>query len=224
MPFISISDLSLARESVAVAVSDGAFGSHIGIVFHSVKEGLQVLHLGWHHKLLIENLPQTPPQCWIAAVSPMPVETSKAFVSILRSLSKRLPQIKYGIDFMASKNSFDPAGRYKAPKGSDGLTCSTFVMELFRAAKLPLIKDETWPITADNTLWGQQICDLMERKKVDPDHIAHVRSNIKGLRIKPEEVAAASQHVIEGRPIDFETVTPGATQVMADLKRVCGLT
>lgn len=221
MSFICAVDIDLPRENIAVALTPSPFGSHVGILFHTAKEGMHVLHLQFHMDLIAEPFPQPTKTCWIASKADVPPIASKALVGVVRALSKRLPKIKYGINFLAAQGSIDSNGNYKAPKGSDGLTCATFVLEVFRAASLRLIKEDTWTSTEANVAWGHKVCKALEINEVDPAHIEHVRSNIVGLRIRPEEVAAASQNAPKERPIDFNVAEIQAAQIKIKLDATC---
>lgn len=221
MSFICAVDVELPRENIAVAIMPSMFGSHIGILFHTAKDGVHVLHLRFHKDLVAEPFPQATEACWIASLANVPPVAAKALVGVVRALSKRLPQIKYGINFLAAQGSIEGNGTYKAPKGSDGLTCATFVLEVFRAASLRLIKEDSWKPTEDNKVWANRVCALLERQEVDPAHIEHVRSNIAGLRVRPEEVAAASQNPTKDRPIEFTQAERQAAVVMEQLKALC---
>lgn len=215
MSFICATDISLPREQVAIAITKGAFGSHIGIMFHSAKDGLQLLHLRFHKDLSVESFPVTPPVTWVASPPNIHIVASKALVGLVRSIAKRRPQIKYGINVEAAKDSISPSGAYKLPKGSDGLTCATFVVEVFRAASLPpLIALETWHATPENKIWGEGVCKLLEHVGADPLHVAEVRANINGLRVRPEEVAAATQFPSKSLPVKFEAAASNGAMVM----------
>src|SRR2546423_405161 len=114
-------------------MSHGAFDGHIGLAFHSKDEGSQLLHLRFHRDLKVEPFPPVSP-CWIACVAQMPLLTSRHLVGIVRYIAKRLPIINFGVNFIAAKGSFSLTGEYNAPAGSDGLTCATFITEIFRTS------------------------------------------------------------------------------------------
>src|SRR5262249_27060853 len=90
---------------------------------------------------------------------------------------------------------FDPVtGRLTLPEGR-GLSCSTFVLVLFRSARFPLIDTTGWPITRPGDREAQEkILNILERTCPDPDHVEGVRQEIqKGCeRVRPEEVAGAA--------------------------------
>ena len=220
MSFARGKDLELSKTQVAVAITHGRFGSHTGVVFHTAKDGLQIVHLKFHKMLTPEPFPPLT-HCWIACVVTIPEPASKQLVAFVRAVAKRLPQINFGINFLAAKGSFDNSGRYSPPRGSDGLTCATFVTELFRWASLPLITEETWQPRHENIDWGEAVCKELERVGADAHHTASVRRNINGLRVRPEEVAAAANMEYVARPVDYQTAFAGAPAVMASLHSHC---
>lgn len=222
MAFSRAADLQFAKDKVAIAITHGAFGSHIGIAFHKAKEeGPHVLHLAWHQKLTVDPYP--PESCWIASCVEMSPLAGKQLVGIVRAVAKRSPAINYAVNCIAPKGSFDGNGNYKPPRGSHGLTCATFVSEVFRAASLPLIKEDTWQPNESNVKWGNDVCDRLAKHNSSEEHVAAVRRSINGLRVRPEEVGAASELPVKARPAAYEAVVDSAQRVMQTLHQSCPL-
>ena len=67
------------------------------------------------------------------------------------------------------------------------------------------------------------MCDLLVKHDADADHVTAVRSSITGLRVRPEELGAASDMPFRERPVEFEAVEPCATRVMECLRSTCPL-
>lgn len=222
MPYVQASGLSFPKDKLAVAVTHGAFGNHIGIAFHSAKEGVKLLHLASHINLRTDDFSEELPKKWVSSVVDLPASVSIQMVAIVRSLAKRLPHINYGINVIAAAGSFDSTGRYKAPKGSDGLTCATFVSTIFHDFRLPLIQEETWLPSPENAQWGIMVYEwLRDKCNADEAHLEAVRQNINGLRVRPDEVAAAADIPFSQRPVNFEIATKGAPAVLAALQAIC---
>lgn len=219
MVFSLAGEVPFAKEEVAVAIAHGALGSHAGIAFHSAKDGIQLLHLQFHQKLAVDTYPLS--YCWITSPVAIPQLASKQLVGIVRAVAKRKPSINYGIDFIVAKGSFDANGHYKPPKGNKGLTCATFVSEIFRAASLPLIDEDTWEESSINIQWGNDVCGLLRKHKVSEDHIAEVKSTINGLRVRPEEIGAASKLPYKDRPVTYKVASSNADEVMSALYKHC---
>lgn len=219
MAFSHASTFAIAKEEVAIALMPGAFGSHIGIVFHTAKDGIQLLHLRFHHQLATDVFP--PEGGCIASCLPMPPLASKQVIGIIRAIAKRKPKIPYGIDFIRAKNSFDGTGKYAPPRGSTGLTCATFITEVFRAAAVPLIDEGSWEYGDENVAWGEQVVALLKKCQVPADHIVAVEASINGLRVRPEEVGATCEFPFRMRPVKYKDISQKTNEVMQYLKCFC---
>lgn len=220
MAYVHSEALNFPKEKAALAVSRGTFGSHLGIAFHSVKDGVQVLHLRTHLTLSVETF-EASKMCWVASPVDLPLKASAQVVSIIRGLARRKPNIPYGLNFLKANGSFDSNGHYKAPKGSNGLTCATFVSTLFSDLRAPLIQAATWRPTEENRAWAEDVCKFLERQHVPADHITAVRGNVDGLRVRPEEVAVAADVPCADLPIDFNRASEAAPKVMDVLYAAC---
>lgn len=221
MAYVQAGSCSFTKEQLAIAITSGAFGSHVGIAFHSVKEGLRLLHLARHQCLMDDDFSrQDINSRYVAAVVDIPPAASKQMVSIIRSVAKRQPRINYGINAKAAVGSFDNSGRYKPPKGSDGLTCATFVSTVFSDYKVPLIDLDTWEPNQENELWGRKVCAFLKQCKVDESHLKAVESNISGLRVRPEEVAAAADAPASFKPVAYSVAKERAPAVLDALQSI----
>jgi hypothetical protein len=223
MSFEWIRNVQIAENQVAIALTTSPFGSHIALLFHSAKDGLQLLHLAWHKELKVDNIAELGNECWIAKLTKLPPSASKQFVGICRSISAKKPRINYGINAMLARGSFSANGIYKAPRGSDGLTCATFILEVFRGASISLLDEITWPDTDANRVWGNKVVDALISTGVEASHVEAVRKNVSGLRIRPEEVAAGA--TLSGPfKMPFQVIDIEATSISAQLKNLCPLT
>jgi len=220
MEYVRAAEFSFTKDQLAVAVTKGAFGSHVGIVFHSAQEGVRLLHLASHLRLLSDDFSSPSSSAYVAAVVKIPPVASKTMVAIVRSVAKRQPRIEYGINVKSALGSFDSSGRYKAPKGSDGLTCATFVSTIFHDCRIPLIQLETWEPQPENELWGRQVCQFLREQRVDEEHVKAVEKNISGLRVRPEEVAAAAHCPVSAKPLDYTAAKAGVPSVLAALQSI----
>jgi hypothetical protein len=221
MQLTNLCSLSFGKDQLAIALSHSPMGAgHIGIAFHSAKEGPQVLHLAWHVKLQTDAIPDELKTCWAAFILPLPPMASKQVVALTRVIAKRQARIAYGIDFQASENSFSANGAYSPPKGSNGLTCASFVLEVLRRGSVDLIKSSSWRANPLNVEWGQQVCDLLSQT-APPEHVEAVKRDISGIRLRPAEVAGAAALGANQWPADFDQVQEPASQVWNALNTVC---
>lgn len=219
MSFVNARDLPFAEDRIAVAMQRTQSGHHLGLIFTTKKEGTQLLHLKFHKDMSVEAFPDPMGPCWIAAFVDIPPAASKALISIVRSVAAKKIPVPFGLNFLAAKGSINAKGGYAAPKGSDGLTCATYVVEIFRGASIALVDETTWEANEENKKWEESICQVLARK-ADAAHVAAVRQNINGLRIRPEEVAAVAQKPAK-RPVPYDVAVAGALVVVAHLNRIC---
>ena len=217
MALENLCSVPFGREQVAIAVCHSHFGSgHVGLGFHSAKSGPQVLHLAWHLRLEVHDIPAGLKTCWAAFAIAIPPMASKQVVALVRAVARRGASISYGLDFLAARGSFSANGNYKAPKGSDGLTCASFVVEVLRAAMVSLVNLPTWRSDPLNVAWGNKVCSQLVAQGAD--HIEAVQKNVTGLRLTPFEVAGAAQLGAAAWPAEFDQVQAPAAEIERQFK------
>lgn len=224
MAFANLTSVPFSTGQVAIACSHSQIGAgHIGIGFHSAKSGPQILHLAWHQKLLVDRIPDSLQTCWAAEPLSIPPLASKQIVAFVRTVAARTPKVSYGCNFISSRGSFAANGSYKPPKGSTGLTCASFVLEVLRGASVNLVNDSTWLPDHANEVWAHQVCEHLARTGADGDHIEAVRRDINGLRLRPFELAGAAQLDSNMWPANFSAVQEPAQSVEASLHGICSV-
>jgi hypothetical protein len=220
MAFDALVSLQLAQEDVAIALTTSALaGSHIGIAFVQANGDVEVTQLAFDQLVRTEQISALK-DCWIGTVVEIPQPAGAYLAAIVRQVALRKPPIRYGINFLAARGSFQ-GPEYAPPPNSDGLTCASFVAELFRAVSLPLVNDSTWEEDDENLAWGQKVVAMLQQHKVHPDHIADVQKNISKLRLQPQELGAAGDAPFADRPMGYAVAHPGGTAVMKELTRLC---
>jgi hypothetical protein len=222
MPFSGLAQLAVDREQIAIAISDGEFGAHIGIAFHPANEDLSLLHLLEHLVVRVE-LPAKTNKCWAGCVVDTPNVLGKQLVALIRAVAQKPPDIAYGLALASVNGSFDSAGNYVAPPGSDGLTCATFVSEILKGAGLNLVDLNTWPSNFENIVWGTSVIKFVEKRGAKPEHLATLGGNNKGMRLHPFEVAAAADSPRSAWPLDYATAHSVVGAIRLALARICPL-
>ena len=82
-------------------------------------------------------------------------------------------------------------GRLAMPNGK-GLTCVTYVLVIFKAAKLPIIDFDGWPERAEDAQVHERLVEWLERdQRVSRDHIAELKMEVRCVRARPEEAGGA---------------------------------
>jgi len=108
---------------------------------------------------------------------------------------------------------FDTAGgQLKAP-ATVGLTCASFVLEVFDVAGLPLIVYDTWPSPdAEDIRAQKEYYDRLEADpKVDRAHVKAYASEIGNNRYRPLQVAGAS--AADNHPVTHAVATELAAKI-----------
>lgn len=209
----------ISDEQIAVAISHGGFGSHAGIIFRNANKETCVLHLAWHQKLKSEQFPGSQ-MCWVAVVPNLPKSTTKALIGNLRKIAKRNPLISYGVKVLEAFGSFSQNGDYKPVKNGNGLTCATFVTEIFRALGISILDEKTWP-EGQNPAWIIEIADALQHAGADQGHVDSVRACPNARRILPAEVVAGVDRSYKDWPSKHEIISPLAPIVTNELAQLC---
>lgn len=217
MAYVDAKAFAFSKDQIVVALSPGLFGGHLGVAFHS-PHGPKLLHLAFHRKVVTEDFPPTR-ACWIAAAAKVHPINAKFVGAVVKAISENKPEVNFGLNIFASNGSFDHKGNYTAPPGSDGLTCATFVAQIFADAGLPIVDITTWKPRDEDIAWGNAVCDELRDANATQEHIDTVRANITGLRVRPEEVAYAA--VTSPWPVDFSIASSGGVDLRDTLQTIC---
>lgn len=180
-----------------------------------------VLHLAWHKNLRVEAMPDK----WVAVVPSFNDELTTQIAAIIPTLGERYEKdknggIDYGINLYVGANAFDKDLNYSVPEGHDGLTCATFVAKIFSALKTNLVDLTTWKQTPENKIWGDAIVCLLQATSSAAEHVERVKNSNLGYRLRPEEVAAASEQYVEKNPATFDQVQTRAAEMVRELNAV----
>lgn len=196
----------------AVALIAGAVRLHTGILYRTSGGSLQVLHLAMHYKLRTSK-----PNGWSYAVpnlDEVDLITLAGFCTILDSTRPRLP---YGLRFASSR--FDDEGRFIAGQGESGLMCSTLVVALFEWAGIPLLVASSWEARPDDLDAQRQLLEVLRAcGDAAPDHIIAIEGELGCVRIRPEEVAAAT--TTDPRPMSFPDAARIGAEVLAEFDQL----
>lgn len=100
-----------------------------------------------------------------------------------------------------------------------GLTCATFIVELFNELGIPFIDVGTWKERTGDTEWAKRILDAISHS-MSPEHVEAQRNRI-GLtvRVRPADIAAAGLLVrqLMDTSLHFDQVAPLSENVEAVL-------
>lgn len=177
---------------------------HLGMIYrHPETDILRFLHLGWHHKLLDESVPNSH---W-GIIDLPPERCSDLAIKCLLVLNANLSgMVPYA--FSKPNGFFDSkTGRMLLGPNKIGLTCATLVLALFHLAGVTLIDYTTWTSREDDLDRQKVLLDMLRHpnSKASDEHIKAVESEIDGFRFRPSEVISAS-------------ITPPSVTSMAELE------
>lgn len=171
---------------------------YIHLAFHSMlkNDGFDVVDNNRHFIILCPSLDEDE-QLQLA------IRTKKVF-------DKNKHKVPYSIAY-GQPPFFDHDGQVTEQSAHEtGFTCATFVMSLFNDMGYDIIDLNSWQIRDDDGDWQEEIVKTMAWHQShnpalypDKSHVANQNKFIRTAhRYRPEEVAA-SAHVHEFEPIEF---------------------
>lgn len=224
MAYACADQVEVAEDQVIVAITHGLLGAHLGVAYQDSGGAPKLFHLAFHQTLLVEDYPLPE---WLATRIPIDEFAGAQIVALLDGASKLYPNPKmpgsfdYGIALLTGQGSIAANGTYSPKDGCDGYTCSSIIAEIFRSFGFPLVALDTWPERDINRAWGQAIVCLLQAYGASPEHVQAVERNISGLRLRPEEVAAAAERFQPGNAAAFLEIEARADEVMAQVRAEC---
>ena len=118
-------------------------GLHIGVLYRVTEtEAVRLLHLAWHHALRSDQL-KAEYSCWIRLA--IHEDRAMAIATYCRRIWKQNQRNQLPYGFSEPNDFFDTSGNLIKGPAKTGLTCASFVLALFEAARTPLADLDTWP-------------------------------------------------------------------------------
>jgi hypothetical protein len=167
-------------------------------------------HLAWHHRLRDEDLPADY-QWGESGLDPINRVFMAAYVSLLPQNASVVP---YGITTYGP--CFDEQGRYVDQPLGFGLTCATFILDVYARRGFNLLREDQWPERADDALWQRLIIEALTTSGASAQHVEAMREHVGAPRFRPEEVAAGC--ISEEIPISFDDALTLAQEILQDLQ------
>ncbi|MDD5323106.1 MAG: hypothetical protein PHD43_21335 [Methylococcales bacterium] len=100
-----------------------------------------------------------------------------------------------------------------------GLTCATFIVELFNELGIPFIDVETWLNRPGDTEWAKRILTALSHS-MTPEHVDAQRNKIgQTVRVRPADIAAAGHLIYQEMeaPLHFSEVNQLSACIETDL-------
>lgn len=208
----NVSPQTIANLGIAVH----KHGLHIGVLYRVNQfESVRILHLG-HHDGLASDTPTSAYVCWVRPT--LEVDRARAVAALCRRIWKqnRSGRVPYG--FSSPNDFFDMSGRVLKGRAKVGLTCASFVLAVFAAANLPLVKIETWPAAGRKDMLRQKKLLGAQLALMSAEHAGRVSAEIGNFRYHPLEVAGAA--TAESLPTDHQYAVRMAKKINTLLTRI----
>ena len=100
------------------------------------------------------------------------------------------------------------------------MTCATFVLLVFELAAIQLLDETSWlegrdaSRKAEDLLAQRRIVAFLER--TDPRHAAHIAGELGAVRVRAEEVAAASG--LAPHPVMYAAAAPEGERLLREVR------
>jgi len=185
-----ISEIKFAAVAIGISDPDSPHQFHTGVIHLESSGVFSMLHLEWHQQLVSTDVDRG--FLWIEI--DVDEDRLRAVAALCRRIARTNHDGRISYGFSSPNGAFDEAtGRYLLGPTQTGLTCATFVLAVFEAAKFPLIDLDSWP-TADefDQRWQRWIAGMLKRFTDDSAHADAVLGEVGVARIRPEHVAAAA--------------------------------
>lgn len=207
-PVTSIDDAAIA----VIATSESQL--HAGVLHRDRASGsVLMLDLAWHHRLRNESLSV---ECvWVNPA--VPTRRLRHVAALCRRIWKANQSDGIPYAFSYPNDCIDAdSGRFLIGPTQLGLTCATFVIAVFQASGLQLLRCETWPTNRPGDReWQEFIVSMLERHGAPAEHVSAVREQVGAARFRPDEVAGGA--TCTPLPADFATAMAKARSVRESL-------
>jgi hypothetical protein len=182
---------------------------HIGILFMDADAKPKFLHLAWHYDLRKDE--PNDKYLWLdVPIDPInKIHLATVCALVFQSNEEGIP---YGI--CIDGTGFAEDGFFTATEQYAGLTCATFVIQVFHSQNYFIVDFDKWEYKAEDKHWQVQILEALKICSASQEHINAQREKIQkgAARFKPEEVAAAA--ALPNQPHGREDIQNSANELL----------
>jgi hypothetical protein len=189
---------------------------HIGVLYKSDDNVPYICHLAWHYILRAAEVPSDDYDWLQSDLDELDQKVARAAFAGIGE-TKQVP-IPYSTIYRGTY--FEPQTlRYMRTEPGAGLTCATFIIEVFAALGIRLLKLDTWRERPSDEAWRlEMLAWLGHAPNVQPGHIEAQKAYVRDPRFRPEEVAAAVAS--SDCPLDFDTAIARGDEITGTMRRV----
>lgn len=193
----------LEADDAAVGVALNLDHSHVSLIYPDYGDGerqLKQLHF-MLDKIEAWNLslePDAKGHLFYAQAACVDEENLAGFNAYLMAVARNEAPLRYGVDWKDYLGLFDADGKFKPPENAYGLTCASFLSEVFHGYRMTLFDMSMWPANQpEDVKWRDDLCerrlDMLERGqgRLTVEHIRQILETTPLVRLRPTHVAAA---------------------------------
>lgn len=170
---------------------------HCGLLYWSDGE-VNVLHLATYKQLWHDDSFKHFSHLIKPNIHPLRLKLMVPFCKLVhQKVQNNKLKIPYGINYEGYSDIDSESGELHLAEGTNGLTCSTFVMTMFHSRGIDLIDISNWPHRPEEDQnWKNQtitaLYNVMNQWKIPLEFIRKLYLEQNLVRYKPQEVAASS--------------------------------
>jgi hypothetical protein len=187
---------------IAIERLSGQF-VHAGLIYRvEGGNGAFVLSLGLNGQLTQES-PKAGMLCALVNIEPL---RAQAIATLARAVY--IKNRDTGIPYAFSSPDLDwfaADGRVASDSDKVGLTCSHFLLALFRSARFPLVDLSTWPFRVEDRDWQKNVVEMFVTKRSKKSkhrrHNEALAAGVGSVRCRAPEVAGAA--IARTHPCDY---------------------
>lgn len=219
----AISDFRASTHTVSIGIgTTGPDQRHCGILYKR-NNSVRFLHHAWHNQLLDHDdndalFIRHPNFIYIPVSPSLPPEKLTVMIGMCKLIydNNHEKGIPYGFRF--GKTKFElAAGLLELDGKSIGLTCATFVIAVFEASRIIIVRRRFWPPRPGDIAWRKKIVEMLTATNVGLNHVNNVKAEPLCSRFRPEEVAAMGSK--KNLPSDFFHATIIGKRILNFLER-----
>jgi len=204
MQVFRAADRASDPDDIAVAINEDL--SHVGLVTGTSTGDTQLCDFQHDKRLVLRDVP--PQYFWVrVTLAPRDAAVVGAYIRLVHQ--KHRSDLPYSLIYI--KRALSPSGD---PEQGAGFTCVTFIVNVFEALQLPLVRTETWKSRAkEDEQFKATLIGRWTQDGVDAAIIMKLYTEVIAFRIKPIEIFGAA-----GSPV-YPVVFTKAKVLAAEAKK-----
>jgi hypothetical protein len=183
-----VSEKPCPQDIIAIAINGNNRSQHCGLIYTDAANRVRLCDMQWEKELGVRT--PDPAYFWTRIrLATDEISLASEFIDLI--IEKHFYQKRIPYSFLHSRDGFDVTG---AVRTGVGVTCATFVINVFDRLQLQLLDVSTWkPRPKQDAAFRNRIIDLALRAS-DQQFAQRLASENTSFRIKPWEVYGSATH------------------------------